>query len=723
MKFKLLFISLLFSMAGFSQDFVMKRKLADDHFNRYDFYKAIPMYEQLLRSAPDDSELYLKLAISYNQLNDNQNAEKYYAFLVNQKDVKPMYLLNYAKALAGNGKYDKAAIYYSKYQEAMAEDPRGGAFAEAYKHLNAFYRDSSLYKIVKAPFSSPADDFSPAYLGNTIVFTSDRSDFSMVRSTYNWTQTSFLNLYQAKPEESRASAFSKELNTGYHEGPITFNRNQDTVIFTRSNYFESHLRRSNEGINKLSLFQATWDSEQKKWINIHPLTLNNDHYSVEHPALSPDGKALYFASDKPGGFGGFDLYLSVQVTDENGDKTWKEPINLGASINSQGDEVFPFMDGAGNLWYASNGIPGLGGLDIFFAGKTDLGFGKTINPGYPMNTRFDDFGYITDDAGVNGYLSSNRNNIYHDDDIYSISRKLKKQVVTVVDAKSGRSVPSARLNFLSEGDQPYRIDKPNERPVVLELNPYKPCQVVAESKRYKAGTMNLSIDQLLNTDTIKIALVREGPAWQLNTFVYSANTKKPVPAAVGTIVNVSDKVGKEFVVDKNGLCQLDLQPETNYQITISNISGKEKCSAQTYTISTRGLQRDSTFNLSIPVYCEGDIITLEEIYYDLDKFNIRPDAAEILDQLLKLMNDYPEMRIELRAHTDSRASAAYNLSLSDKRAKAAAEYLYSKGIARERISGKGYGEKMLINRCAENVKCTEAEHQVNRRTEFKIMKM
>lgn len=153
------------------------------------------------------------------------------------------------------------------------------------------------------------------------------------------------------------------------------------------------------------------------------------------------------------------------------------------------------------------------------------------------------------------------------------------------------------------------------------------------------------------------------------------------------------------------------------------MAASSKCSAISLTISTKGLQRDSTFNLSIPVYCTGDVITLEAIYYDLNKYDIRPDAAIVLDKLLKLMNDYPKMKIELRSHTDSRASAAYNLTLSDNRAKAAAAYLYSKGIDKKRVFGKGYGKSLLINKCADGVPCSEEEHQRNRRTEFKILSM
>jgi outer membrane protein OmpA-like peptidoglycan-associated protein len=640
MKIYLLIASLLIFTTGFAQDFIGKKKIADGYYNSFDFYKAAAMYEQLLKSSPNDLELHLKLATIYDHLNDSQGAERCYFFLVNRKEVKPEYLLSYAQALSRNGKYDKALIYYQKYKDVRPQDTRGDSFSQAYKHMNQFYKDSASFHIKKAPFSTLADDFSPAYFGGTIIFSSDRSGFSMVRSTYNWTQTSYLDLYQATPGSKQANSFSKELNSAYHEGPVTFSKNQDTIIFTRSNYFESHLRKSTEGVNKLSLFQANWDKGQKKWINVHPLTLNSDEYSVQHPAISPNGKELYFASDMPGGYGAMDLYVSHAIKDANGENSWGVALNLGPAINSPGDDVFPFIDMEGNLWYASSSIPGLGGLDIFFAGKTAQSFSKTINPGYPMNTRFDDFGYITDNTGEAGYFSSNRNNGYADDDIYSITRAFKKKLLRVYDAKTGKNLPMVHLDITEHGAEPKIASNEFAGVLTLVLHPYKSYGFKAVSSKYKPGSLELTSDQLSPMDTIQIAL-------------------EPEPEL--------------------------LPPVAEYRV--------------------------------------GDIITLENILYDLDKSDIRHDASLILDKLLKVLTDHPNMTIELRSHTDSRAAAAYNLKLSDRRAKSAAAYLFSKGIAKDRIIGKGYGETMLLNKCSDGVSCTEAEHQVNRRTEFKVLKM
>ena len=343
----------------------MKKKLADRYYNRFDYHTAIPMYEQLLNTYPHSYEIYGKLADSYRRINDSKNAERCYAVLVDTANVRHEYVLYYSQALSRNGKYEKAITWYKKYDELEPSDPRGKEFTMAYRNLSSFYKDSTSYIIQKEPFCSDVSDFSPAYYGKGLVFVSARNQFSMIRLFYNWTYTSFLDLYFAYPDSVNAIPFSKELNSIYHEGPVTFSKNQDTIIFTRSNFYHWRFRKSNEGINKLKLFQATWNNNLHKWVNVTPMPFNNDQYSVGHPAFSSNGRDLYFASDMPGGNGGTDIYVSHQIIDSIGKKTWGKPENLGSDINTKGNEMFPFIDNEGNLWFASNGLPGLGGARYF----------------------------------------------------------------------------------------------------------------------------------------------------------------------------------------------------------------------------------------------------------------------------------------------------------------------------------------------------------------------
>jgi outer membrane protein OmpA-like peptidoglycan-associated protein/tetratricopeptide (TPR) repeat protein len=651
MKIKLLLLSLLITSATGAQNFIMKEKLADDYYNRYNYYKAIPMYEQLIPGSPDNMGIYEKLADSYRKVNDSKNAERCYAFLVNSPSSKHEHLLFYAQALSRNGKYDQAAVWFQKYSEAEPSDIRGTGFSVLYRNMNSIYSDSSRYIIVNAPFNSETSDFSPSYFGNDIHFISARKKASIIRDIYNRTNTSYLDLFITSPDSKNALPFSTDINSKYHEGPVTFTRNLDTIIFTRSNFYNKHFGKSNEGINKLKLYLAVWNRDLKKWTNIVPLPFNNDQYSVGHPAFSADGKTLYFASDMPGGVGGTDIYMSHLIADHQGNKSWSQPINLGSEINTPGNEMFPFIDNDGNLWYASDGLAGLGGLDVFMAGRKNDGFLKPLNPGYPLNTRFDDFGYITKNSGEEGYISSDRNNKNGDDDIYKVTR-------LVIPAK---------------------------------------------------------------TELVKLVELKHVPKFKLTGKVYSADKLTPIPNSTAFLTNKSDSSVKEAKCDSTGTFTFNLEAESDYSVKVSVQTSGSKCSSNPNECSTRGLSTDVNFNQSFPVFCVGDVIKVENIYYDLGKFNIRSDAAIELDKLFDIMNTYPHMKIELRSHTDSRGTAISNMALSDKRANAAAEYLFSKGITRDRITAKGFGDTMPVNNCIKGAKCTEDEYKVNRRTEFKIL--
>jgi outer membrane protein OmpA-like peptidoglycan-associated protein len=721
MKLKLLFFSLLICSAARAQNFVMKEKLADKYYNQYSYYKAIPMYEQLLKSFPKNYRIIEKLADSYRKENDSENAERCYSILVDTVPSRHEYLLFYAQALARNGKYEKAGIWYEKYSEAEPGDRRGKEFSALYKNMNSLFEDSSSYKIVKVPFNSETSDFSPAYFGNDLVYVSARKKPSILRSIYNRTYSSFLDIFIVTPDSKIVKPFSNDINSKYHEGPVTFTKNLDTVIFTRSNYYDRRLRKSIDGINKLKLFRAVWNKNSKRWTDIVPLPFNNDQYSVGHPALTTDGKTLFFASDMPGGMGGTDIYLSHQKTDIHGNTSWSEPQNLGPVINSPGDEMFPFMDKEGNLWFASDGVPGLGGLDIFEARKAQFGFLKPENKGFPLNTRFDDFGYITNNNGNDGYISSDRNNKIGDDDIFRITKISGSLPIIVYDAKTKLRIAAATIKVSTKNEGETAQVSNVSGLGKLRVKPGVIYSFAVTKEMYNDKRFELTPDKLEEMDTITISMDPLVPKFMFTGKVHSADNYKPVPNATAYLINKDGSAAKEVNSDETGTFRFELMPESEYTIKVTVTSKGSKCSSNSSDCTTRGLKIDMNFTQSFPVFCVGDVIKVENIYYDLGKYNIRPDAAVELDKLLEIMRTYPDMKIELRSHTDSRGTPSSNMILSEKRATAAAEYLFSKGITRNRIASKGFGDTMPLNNCIKGVKCTEDEYKVNRRTEFKIL--
>jgi outer membrane protein OmpA-like peptidoglycan-associated protein len=712
----------------------MKKKLADRYYNRFDFYKAIPMYQQLLKSYPRNYELTERLADSYRRINDAENAEPYYERLVDTTVVKHELLLYYAQTLAHNGKYEKASAWYQKYAEVEPGDRRGSEFPVAYKNLTSFFRDSSSCLVRKMPFCSDLSDFSPAYYGKNIVFASARKKVSFVRFFYNWTYSSFIDLYEASPDSENAVPFSKGINSIYHEGPVTFTKNQDTIIFTRSNFYHLRLKKSSDGVNKLKLYQASWNQHLNKWVNVTPLPFNNDQFSVGHPTLAADGMTLYFASDMPGGFGGTDIYISHLVNDPSGKKTWGTPVNLGPEINSPGNELFPFIDNEGNLWFASNGIPGLGGLDVFLARKKQNGFEKPVNPGYPMNTRFDDFGYITKNAGKEGYISSDRYNAVGNDDIFKlVKNKLTIKGLVRDTSNTNKPVENAEvILLLSDNSLINKAKTDADGQFSFDLSFDKNYLVKASKTGYTDRAENVTTIGVSAGELSTVLHMGKKINRQVELFCTILD-KKTGEKLNGVEISINDPKNNSTIVDtitsaegsfRKKVPNVKINDQLAYKVTINKKGYLAKNIDFNYTVSSYQINLSDFIDVAldkIDVGTDiGKLLHINPIYFDLGKWNIRPDAAAELNKIVKTMNENPGMTIELGSHTDSRGSSQSNLSLSDKRAKASAAYIVSKGIDKKRIIGKGYGESRLINRCMDGVDCTEEEHAANRRTEFKV---
>lgn len=711
----------------------MKKKLADRYYSRFDYHKAIPMYEQILKSYPRNYQIYEKLADSYRRINDSQDAERCYEVLVDTTVVKHEYLLCYAQTLSRNGNYDKALTWYQKYQMLEPADTRGSEFSTAYQNLSSFYKDSISYAIRKMPFNSEASDFSPAYYDKGIVFVSARPKFSIARVLYNWTYSSYLDLYFAYPDSSKVKPFSKSLNSIYHEGPVVFSKNQDTIIFTRSNFYHCRFRTSSEGINKLKLYQAYWNKLLNKWVDVTPLPFNTDQYSVGHPALADNGCTLYFVSDMPGGYGGTDIYSSKLITDSSGHKTWSSPMNLGSAINSPGNEMFPSVDEEGNLWFASNGIAGLGGLDIFFAKKVDGTFLKPTNPGYPINSRFDDFGLITKN-GREGYLSSDR--ALNNDDIYHfVLNKLVVAGIVCDSSNQNKPIGKAEVSLLTtEGLVVDKVQTNDDGQFKFPLNINKKYIVKAFKTGYRNGNQNLSTFDV-NTTEMKMTLNMTKEVTQQIVFFCTIVDKKTGEKLSGTEISIMDTSKQLVIVDtttsidgsfRKSIPNIKLNDRLGYRILINKKGYLVKNIIFRHTVTSYEIDLSNFLEVSLDKIDLGTdigkLLNINPIYFDIGKWNIRPDAAVELNKVVKAMKDNPGIVIELGSHTDSRGSNQSNLVLSDKRAKSSAAYIVSQGIDRTRIYGKGYGETLLINKCSDGVPCTEEEHAVNRRTEFKIVK-
>ncbi|GAB4130758.1 MAG: hypothetical protein OHK0045_17990 [Raineya sp.] len=688
----------------------LKKRMADKSFNSFHYAEAIKYYESILAKNPGDIDSQEKLAESYRKINDTKNAEKWLAKIVQNSTAKPLHKLWYAEALANEGKYEEAKKWYATY----TEDNRGKNFVDFYnKEMPTLLANDKDYTIEEAPFNSKTgSDFSPAFLGEKIVFCSNRHAASngWRKDEFKWTKSSFLDLYITNPDGSGIEIFNKKLNTRYHEGPVVFYENGNKVIFTRNNYHEGKYKESSDGINKLKLFFAEKTADGS-WSNVVPFIYNSDEYSVGHPALSPDGQTLYFASDMPGGIGETDIYMCKW---ENG--AWSKPINLGREINTEGKEEFPFVDSKGNLFFSSNGHGGFGGLDIFFAENLNGKFEKPENVGLPLNSPKDDFAIIVDASGRAGYLSSDRANANAQDDIYKFSGKpfgnyILLKAITI-NAETRKPVPAANVEITLQ--EVVTSSLSGEDGIVEgRFHKKKTYQIVAKKEGFEVARLTLTPEQLQKYqegDLIEIPLVPI-PQNVPVVIILDEDTREPVASHL----LITDK-NKKVIFDKQEISKT----------TVENVGiGKFDLSitAKGYFFKTDTMNivdnRKKTEKIVLLKKLKKNLVlVVNNINFEFNSDKLTKQSEKEVDYIYQLMQENPSLRIGIYAHTDAVGTDAKNLDLSNRRAKSVYTYINKRGIPMERMVWKGFGESKPI--ATNNTKEGRAK---NRRVEFEVLEI
>lgn len=641
------------SLETYPENIPNKTKLiakADEYFNKMWYAEAAELYEQALNKdqsnySPED----LQKAGDAHYYNTNmEQAYKWYNMMYEKygEDLSAENIFKYAHTLKGTGKYGRAKrlmrLYDKKSKNIISKENNEQREAVLDQLLSA----NKQFEIKNLNVNSVYSDFSPVFYNDEEVVFSSAADSSIFNTRkYKWNNQPYLDLYTAKlnkesQELTDASKLSKKINTKYHEASVAFTPDRTTMYFTRNNYGKK-LKRDNKGVNHLKIYKSNLvDGE---WTEATEVPFNSDNYSTGHPAISPDGKKMYFVSDMPGSIGETDIFVVDLL--ENGQ--FSEPRNLGPSINTEQKEMFPFVNEE-KLYFSSNGYVGMGGLDVYEASfNEDGGFEEVKNVGQPVNSNKDDFSYIVNEETQMGYFASNRAGGKGDDDIYSFKRLVVEEVPT------NQNVIAGVVTHLVTGD-----------------------------------VMPTALVELLDENNIKL---------------------------------------KEVVTAEDGSFFFnDLDPNTTYKVrTIKDTFFDEEIEVATVdndTVTTNVQMK----KLNEMIAIENGIKKLktEMIHFNFDKYNIRTDAAEELDKLVSVMNEYPDMVIKIESHTDSRGSAVYNKYLSDRRAKSTRDYIISQGISADRIeSAIGYGEEKLLNECNGSIPCSEEKHFLNRRSEFIIINM
>jgi outer membrane protein OmpA-like peptidoglycan-associated protein/tetratricopeptide (TPR) repeat protein len=620
-KIYITFSLILLLSASYGQNNATSK--ADTLFGSYQYVAAIEEYQKLAESKNANEHVYKNLAESYYNVFDSENAVKWFAKAIAKGKADAETYYHYAQALKVLGKYQEANNQMNIFAVLMPQDNRAKEHLANPNYIPSLATNSKLFDVAETNIKNKGQSDFGAFLtnDNILYFTSTRNSSN---KTDKWNNQPYLDIYQSTRDAN--GKFSeptqlRELNTPFHDGPLTISADGNTIFFARDGLSEGQYdksKKSNIKVGQQGIYRAT--KVEGSWKNIEALPFNSTNYSATNPSLSKDGKTLYFASNMPGGFGQSDIW-KVAVDGNN----YSKPQNLGAMVNTADKENFPFISEDNTLYFATTGRQGFGGFDVYEVNLN--GSESPKNLGRPLNSEKDDFS-LSFNKNLNiGYFSSNRNGF---DAIFSATPLCKAEAIVLV-TNSKTKMPLANVSVS-----------------ILDLK----GNSIATEKTNSEGKVSY-----------------------------------PIECAIGYRLQVAAQ---------------------NFETATSAVNAVK--SGETTV--------EVALEPSSVIITDTEVI-LKSIYFEYDKSNITAQGANELDKLVKVMKENPTMVIFVKSHTDSKGKSSYNLKLSEQRAQSTVQYLLSKGVTKDRISGKGYGNTELKIKCTS---CTEEEDTQNRRSEFLIVK-
>ncbi|HOY05073.1 MAG TPA: OmpA family protein [Saprospiraceae bacterium] len=783
-----LFLLFLLPAAAWAQSRLVR---ANNAMRELDYVSAIGLYREVLEKE-DSPEAMINLAECYRKTNDSENAEHWYALVVQLPQAKAVHRLNYGMVLQINGKCDQAKTWFAQYLQENPDDARAQFLASSCdRQTELLNKGKDIYTVRNLPFNSDLDDFSPAVVDNTLIFASDRDRGNMIKRTSLWTGNPFSELYSVgftpngqQPGDfayGNPAKYSNTLNTRFHEAAVAVSADGQTIYFTRNSFSEGKTGRSEDGLVKLKIFVGHWNVASHDWKDVQGLPFNSDEYHVAHPTLSPDGRRLYFSSNMPGGYGGMDLYVSTFK-----DGQWTPPVNLGPVINTEGNEIFPYLAPNNRLYFASNGHLGLGGLDIFYATQQDQNaWNLPVNLGAPVNSTHDDFAITFGPDLSWGFFTSDRSGGAGRDDIYGFQKTAVPVEIVVLDKMTRQPVSGVTVSSVQSG---LTMTTGADGKIAFDMRPSDCNDFTASRKGYDGAQMNGCAGTSTEYPMRLEIILQKQSNYILQGIVFDMVDGMPADGAKVSVTNDCGKPAAEPVVTgPDGRYKFKLDRDCCYKVKAER-QGYITDSADGFC--TKGLTSDKVVlkaNLSLQPYRDADGFIVEQktepaapagpkynelsgmyenadgslatfslgnglevqngvlladgvpsapehpvwkrgsegflvnLYYDFNEVNFREESLPDLKKLLRTLQETLELRIEIASHTDARGPAEYNLDLSQRRADRVVQWLIEQGVARERLVARGYGESKPINNCNDDVPCTEAEYQLNRRTEFRVI--
>ncbi|SDW79072.1 OmpA family protein [Lutibacter oricola] len=594
------------------------------------------------------------------------------------------------------------------------------------------------YKIFNTSINSKYAEVGVIYLSeNNVLFASskrDENDGAFKKNRRKNNKQLYLDLYNATISENgnlkQTKKFTNDINNKFFESDVCFTKDLKTVYFTWNNYYNTSKRKDSLNWKTLHIVKATIN-KNFQLSNIIDLPFNNEEYSVKSPMLNSDESKLYFVSDNPDNLGETDIY----VVDILGNNKYSQPRNLGSKINTKEAELFPFIDSQNNLYFASTGHTNKNGFDIFKAERANNEFSNITKLPSPVNSKYDDFAFVINNQNNVGFFTSNRPEGKGDVDIYNFKiKEIEEEVIEEICLQSITGIILNKNNRQQLNNVQvflYKDDKLIEGQTLEENKKFLfevDCDATYKIKVQKDGFLPNEIKVTtsnVNNRKIgkKILLSPKNCIHKVKGLVVDINNNTPLNLASINIFKENILIDS-IKVTNEAKFKLDLKCKANYKL-VANQRDYLKDSVLINTNYNHGKIINKILslkpNIEFVTVREQKMVKTNPIYFDLNKADIRTDAAIELNKVVDVLKKYPNIKIEVKSHTDSRAPDNYNLNLSNSRAQSTINYIAAQGIDLSRIYGKGYGETQLVNKCKNGAKCTEAQHQLNRRTEFVVI--
>lgn len=828
----ILMIFTLISTSVFGQKEYVE--IANENYNLRKYTEAVDYYKLALEEKKVTDSIYIiqQLARSYQKLFDYNNAIYYYKELTTFKDKNETQdLYNYGQVLRNEERYEEARVIFNEYSK------RKGAIADSL-YYDALLDYSIDQKIETSVAKIKRTNIETGNRNLGLSFTSTGLIISVPESNKYEDRTTYYNLAKVDTISStifgESSEFSKSLNGPYYEGtPFLYDKGTKILFSSNSadlkKYKPKKLKEieiSEDGRNILKIYSS--QLVDNKWSDPLEFSFNSNNYNCTFPNLNEDGTILYFSSDREGGYGGYDLWKVNKVNDS----TWSSPENLGPSINTFEDEIYPFSRGS-KFYFSSKGHFGIGGYDIFVSDYSEGIYSKPINVGKPLNSSKDDFSFILNKS--EGYFSSNREGketqgfdlIYYFND-YNNFDEING---IVINDESGEPIDSVKVNLFKKDtngvwklekelltldageyqvevnpDDEYKLEfnHPYFAPVEKVLGKNDRAQIMEDLKSIRMKPISAEIKGVVIDDQtgksisgVKVILTeitdtgdsievnssitiedgkwrfdidpkkkynvtfshpdanlesknyvidsytgdnydeRENQVKSLEEIKFNDNSTRLVRDKItekvlpGIDIIVYKKVGDEWVevnrtrTNEEGEWSLDdMDPLAEYKVEFQKI-GFDDMDFEIPDMSEPERRYDA-LKLLDEIYMNSsiekdNIINIDNIYFNFSHSHPKVESYPILNNIVDFMNKNPTTKVELSAHTDAVGKDDFNMDLSEKRAARCTDYLVRKGINRERIISKGYGETKILNGCIEWDQCSEEKNQINRRIEIKML--